>query len=159
MPSAGPPSPSVRHRGLWLWGNLGGVWGWGKLEAGGCFQGGGGSVGAGTDVCLTAGGVPSEARQCDYTGLYYCSSCHWNDLAVVPARAIHNWDFEPRKVPAVLVGGTGDSGITWEAVSAGRGPWGLCHWLEDTCKAVPLAVGSLRAKSVGPGVEGSSCAL
>ncbi|KAJ7399659.1 Differentially expressed in FDCP 8 like protein [Pitangus sulphuratus] len=44
------------------------------------------------------GGVPSEARQCDYTGLYYCSSCHWNDLAVVPARAIHNWDFEPRKV-------------------------------------------------------------
>ncbi|XP_064315890.1 differentially expressed in FDCP 8 homolog isoform X6 [Phalacrocorax carbo] len=25
-------------------------------------------------------------------------SCHWNDLAVVPARAIHNWDFEPRKL-------------------------------------------------------------
>ncbi|NXK80022.1 DEFI8 protein, partial [Amazona guildingii] len=49
-------------------------------------------------VCAAAGGVPSEARQCDYTGLYYCSSCHWNDLAVVPARAIHNWDFEPRKV-------------------------------------------------------------
>uniref|UniRef100_A0A7M4EL38 Differentially expressed in FDCP 8 homolog n=1 Tax=Crocodylus porosus TaxID=8502 RepID=A0A7M4EL38_CROPO len=43
-------------------------------------------------------GVPSEARQCDYTGLYYCSSCHWNDLAVIPARVIHNWDFEPRKV-------------------------------------------------------------
>ncbi|XP_051485097.1 differentially expressed in FDCP 8 homolog isoform X2 [Apus apus] len=43
-------------------------------------------------------GVPSEARQCDYTGLYYCSGCHWNDLAVVPARAIHNWDFQPRKV-------------------------------------------------------------
>lgn len=50
-------------------------------------------------VRAAAGGVPSEARQCDYTGLYYCSSCHWNDLAVVPARAIHNWDFEPRKVP------------------------------------------------------------
>ncbi|NXC60432.1 DEFI8 protein, partial [Aleadryas rufinucha] len=48
--------------------------------------------------CAATGGVPSEARQCDYTGLYYCSSCHWNDLAVVPARAIHNWDFEPRKV-------------------------------------------------------------
>ncbi|KAG8562977.1 hypothetical protein GDO81_015888 [Engystomops pustulosus] len=42
-------------------------------------------------------GVPSEARQCDYTGQYYCSNCHWNDLAVVPARVIHNWDFEPRK--------------------------------------------------------------
>ncbi|XP_068117090.1 differentially expressed in FDCP 8 homolog isoform X2 [Hyperolius riggenbachi] len=42
-------------------------------------------------------GIPTEARQCDYTGQYYCSSCHWNDLAVVPARVIHNWDFEPRK--------------------------------------------------------------
>ncbi|XP_037671867.1 differentially expressed in FDCP 8 homolog isoform X1 [Choloepus didactylus] len=43
-------------------------------------------------------GVPSEARQCDYTGQYYCSHCHWNDLAVIPARVIHNWDFQPRKV-------------------------------------------------------------
>ncbi|XP_036159247.1 differentially expressed in FDCP 8 homolog isoform X4 [Myotis myotis] len=42
-------------------------------------------------------GVPSEARQCDYTGQYYCSHCHWNDLAVIPARVVHNWDFEPRK--------------------------------------------------------------
>ncbi|XP_005999256.1 differentially expressed in FDCP 8 homolog isoform X3 [Latimeria chalumnae] len=43
-------------------------------------------------------GVPSEARQCDYTGQYYCPNCHWNDTDVIPARAIHNWDFEPRKV-------------------------------------------------------------
>ncbi|KPP67647.1 differentially expressed in FDCP 8-like [Scleropages formosus] len=43
-------------------------------------------------------GVPSEARQCDYTGQYYCSSCHWNDSAVIPARVIHNWEFEPHKV-------------------------------------------------------------
>ncbi|XP_032983864.1 differentially expressed in FDCP 8 homolog isoform X2 [Rhinolophus ferrumequinum] len=42
-------------------------------------------------------GVPNEARQCDYTGQYYCSHCHWNDLAVIPARVVHNWDFEPRK--------------------------------------------------------------
>lgn len=50
--------------------------------------------------------MPSEARQCDYTGQYYCSHCHWNDLAVIPARVVHNWDFEPRKVgsgDAVLV--------------------------------------------------------
>lgn len=44
------------------------------------------------------GGVPSEARQCDYTGQYYCGTCHWNDTAIVPARVIHNWEFEPRKV-------------------------------------------------------------
>ncbi|XP_078400599.1 differentially expressed in FDCP 8 homolog isoform X2 [Cetorhinus maximus] len=43
-------------------------------------------------------GVPSEARMCDYTGRYYCSSCHWNDVAVIPARVIHNWDFETHKV-------------------------------------------------------------
>ncbi|XP_073785148.1 differentially expressed in FDCP 8 homolog isoform X1 [Danio rerio] len=43
-------------------------------------------------------GIPNEARQCDYTGQYYCSSCHWNDTAIVPARVIHNWEFEPRKV-------------------------------------------------------------
>ncbi|KAI2653750.1 hypothetical protein H4Q32_014081 [Labeo rohita] len=42
-------------------------------------------------------GVPNEARQCDYTGQYYCSSCHWNDTAIIPARVIHNWEFEPRK--------------------------------------------------------------
>ncbi|XP_051547563.1 differentially expressed in FDCP 8 homolog isoform X6 [Myxocyprinus asiaticus] len=43
-------------------------------------------------------GVPNEARQCDYTGQYYCSSCHWNDTAIIPARVIHNWEFEARKV-------------------------------------------------------------
>ncbi|TSZ97526.1 AFG3-like protein 1 [Bagarius yarrelli] len=43
-------------------------------------------------------GVPSEARQCDYTGQYYCSSCHWNDTAIIPARVIHNWEFELKKV-------------------------------------------------------------
>lgn len=46
------------------------------------------------------GGVPSEARQCDYTGQYYCSTCHWNDTAIIPARVIHNWEFESRKVPS-----------------------------------------------------------
>ncbi|KAK2187636.1 hypothetical protein NP493_159g02083 [Ridgeia piscesae] len=42
-------------------------------------------------------GLP-EARQCDYNGDYYCDMCHWNDTAVIPARVLHNWDFEPRKV-------------------------------------------------------------
>ncbi|CAH1230622.1 DEF8 [Branchiostoma lanceolatum] len=40
----------------------------------------------------------SEMRQCDYTGQYYCTSCHWNDTAVIPARVLHNWDFQPCKV-------------------------------------------------------------
>lgn len=39
-----------------------------------------------------------EPRLCDYSGLYYCNYCHWNDIMVIPARVIANWDFEPRKV-------------------------------------------------------------
>ncbi|XP_067932101.1 differentially expressed in FDCP 8 homolog A-like isoform X2 [Watersipora subatra] len=39
-----------------------------------------------------------EPRQCDYTGSYYCPSCHWNDEMIIPARVVHNWDFVPRKV-------------------------------------------------------------
>lgn len=66
----------------------------------------------------SAGGVPSEARQCDYTGQYYCSHCHWNDLAIIPARVVHNWDFEPRKVKgAELCAAWGaGGGLGWEGV-------------------------------------------
>lgn len=39
-----------------------------------------------------------EPRICDYTGLYYCPTCHWNDSAPIPARILHNWDFTPSKV-------------------------------------------------------------
>ena len=37
-------------------------------------------------------------RLCDYTGLSFCPGCHWLDRAVVPARAVRNWDFDPRPV-------------------------------------------------------------
>ncbi|RZC39574.1 differentially expressed in FDCP 8 -like, partial [Asbolus verrucosus] len=40
----------------------------------------------------------SEARRCDYSGLYYCSACHWGSSAVVPARVVHNWDLTPQPV-------------------------------------------------------------
>ncbi|CAD6240991.1 GSCOCG00009047001-RA-CDS [Cotesia congregata] len=39
-----------------------------------------------------------EPRLCDYTGLYYCQRCHWNTMAVIPARVIRNWDMEPKRV-------------------------------------------------------------
>nr|CAD7404194.1 unnamed protein product [Timema poppensis] len=39
-----------------------------------------------------------EPRLCDYNGQYFCPNCHWNSTAVIPARVIHNWDFEERKV-------------------------------------------------------------
>lgn len=40
----------------------------------------------------------SEPRRCDYTGLYYCPACHWRSRVVLPARVLHNWDFEERGV-------------------------------------------------------------
>lgn len=43
-------------------------------------------------------GAEAEPRLCDYTGKYYCRKCHWNDLMIIPARVIRNWDFEPRYV-------------------------------------------------------------
>ncbi|XP_014675294.1 PREDICTED: uncharacterized protein LOC106815331 isoform X3 [Priapulus caudatus] len=43
-------------------------------------------------------GGTSPQKQCDYTGLYYCRDCHWSDMVPIPARILHNWDFEPRKV-------------------------------------------------------------
>ncbi|KAK3918804.1 Differentially expressed in FDCP 8-like protein [Frankliniella fusca] len=39
-----------------------------------------------------------EPRQCDYDGRYYCNKCHWDSTAVIPARVVHNWDFNERKV-------------------------------------------------------------
>ena len=35
---------------------------------------------------------------CDYTGQYFCEECHWNDLVVIPARVVHNWDFSLYRV-------------------------------------------------------------
>uniref|UniRef100_A0A914KYH2 Phorbol-ester/DAG-type domain-containing protein n=1 Tax=Meloidogyne incognita TaxID=6306 RepID=A0A914KYH2_MELIC len=37
-------------------------------------------------------------RLCDYTGLFYCSRCHWNDSMVIPARLVRNWDANKRPV-------------------------------------------------------------
>ncbi|XP_055382631.1 differentially expressed in FDCP 8 homolog isoform X2 [Condylostylus longicornis] len=39
-----------------------------------------------------------EPRLCDYSGLFYCPTCHWNDYILIPARVVHNWDFSSRKV-------------------------------------------------------------
>ena len=45
-----------------------------------------------------------ESRLCDYTGLYYCSLCHWGSaLLPSPARIIHNWDFSPRPMSQAAI--------------------------------------------------------
>ncbi|XP_004300905.1 PREDICTED: uncharacterized protein LOC101296672 [Fragaria vesca subsp. vesca] len=34
-----------------------------------------------------------KPRLCEYTGQLFCSSCHTNEIAVIPARVLHHWDF------------------------------------------------------------------
>ncbi|KAL6964404.1 hypothetical protein U1Q18_035459 [Sarracenia purpurea var. burkii] len=34
-----------------------------------------------------------KPRLCEYTGQLFCSSCHTNEVAVLPARVLHHWDF------------------------------------------------------------------
>ncbi|PSS07773.1 Differentially expressed in FDCP 8 like [Actinidia chinensis var. chinensis] len=39
-----------------------------------------------------------KPRLCEYTGQLFCSSCHTNEIAVLPARVLHHWDFTPHPV-------------------------------------------------------------
>lgn len=39
-----------------------------------------------------------KPRFCEYTGQLFCSSCHTNETAVLPARVLHHWDFTQRPV-------------------------------------------------------------
>lgn len=40
------------------------------------------------------GMIYGEARICTYDGHNYCTECHENDMYYIPAKIIHNWDFE-----------------------------------------------------------------
>ncbi|XP_022669015.1 differentially expressed in FDCP 8 homolog [Varroa destructor] len=42
--------------------------------------------------------MEAARRLCDSCGRWFCNRCHWNTEVVIPARVVHNWDFEPRKV-------------------------------------------------------------
>ncbi|MBN3283218.1 PKHM3 protein, partial [Polyodon spathula] len=39
-----------------------------------------------------------RAKVCCYSGLYYCQSCHEDDVFLIPARLVHNWDTRKHKV-------------------------------------------------------------
>ncbi|KAG5851684.1 hypothetical protein ANANG_G00054270 [Anguilla anguilla] len=45
-----------------------------------------------------SGAVPGKAKVCRYSGWYYCHSCHDDDLFLIPARLVHNWDTTRHKV-------------------------------------------------------------
>lgn len=39
-----------------------------------------------------------KAKVCCYSGWYYCQSCHQDNLFLIPARLLHNWDTSKHKV-------------------------------------------------------------
>lgn len=38
------------------------------------------------------------AKVCAYSGWYYCQTCHVDDLFLIPARLVHNWDTAKHKI-------------------------------------------------------------
>ncbi|XP_072117423.1 pleckstrin homology domain-containing family M member 3 isoform X2 [Mobula birostris] len=38
------------------------------------------------------------AKVCTYSGWYYCQACHVDDLFLIPARLVHNWDTTKHKI-------------------------------------------------------------
>ncbi|TKS89503.1 Pleckstrin -like proteiny domain-containing family M member 1 [Collichthys lucidus] len=39
-----------------------------------------------------------RARLCEFSGQYYCDSCHRGDTTIIPSRMVHNWDLTQREV-------------------------------------------------------------
>ncbi|XP_072434668.1 pleckstrin homology domain-containing family M member 3 isoform X1 [Chiloscyllium punctatum] len=39
-----------------------------------------------------------NAKVCAYSGWYYCHACHVDDVFLIPARLVHNWDTAKHKV-------------------------------------------------------------
>ncbi|XP_061666736.1 pleckstrin homology domain-containing family M member 1 [Syngnathoides biaculeatus] len=39
-----------------------------------------------------------RARLCEFSGQYYCDSCHCGDTTIIPSRMLHNWDLNKREV-------------------------------------------------------------
>ncbi|XP_070707864.1 pleckstrin homology domain-containing family M member 1 [Pempheris klunzingeri] len=39
-----------------------------------------------------------RARLCEFSGQYYCDSCHHGDTSIIPSRMMHNWDLTRREV-------------------------------------------------------------
>jgi len=66
-----------------------------KLTSSSTGNGSSSAAAAASGGMVGGGGTP---RLCDYTGLYFCGSCHWNAMSATPARIVRNWDFTERPV-------------------------------------------------------------
>ena len=44
------------------------------------------------------GACAQGPRRCSYNGLLYCSDCHGNETALLPALVLHGWEFTRKPV-------------------------------------------------------------
>ncbi|GCB63747.1 hypothetical protein scyTo_0014673 [Scyliorhinus torazame] len=47
-----------------------------------------------------------NAKVCAYSGWYYCQACHVDDVFLIPARLVHNWDTAKHKCLLLFIGET-----------------------------------------------------
>ena len=50
------------------------------------------------DCDKSIGALFGQPRLCQYTRKYYCDECHTNDMMIIPARLLYNWDATQYKV-------------------------------------------------------------
>ncbi|KAK1794338.1 hypothetical protein P4O66_011228, partial [Electrophorus voltai] len=39
-----------------------------------------------------------QAKLCEFSGQYYCDTCHYGDTSIIPSRMVHNWDLNAHEV-------------------------------------------------------------
>ncbi|XP_051530923.1 pleckstrin homology domain-containing family M member 1-like [Myxocyprinus asiaticus] len=39
-----------------------------------------------------------RAKLCEFSGQYYCETCHQGDTSIIPSRMVHNWDLTSREI-------------------------------------------------------------
>ncbi|XP_051968375.1 pleckstrin homology domain-containing family M member 1-like [Xyrauchen texanus] len=39
-----------------------------------------------------------RAKLCEFSGQYYCETCHQGDTSIIPSRVVHNWDLTSREI-------------------------------------------------------------
>ncbi|XP_051523360.1 pleckstrin homology domain-containing family M member 1-like isoform X2 [Myxocyprinus asiaticus] len=39
-----------------------------------------------------------KARLCEFSGQYYCETCHQGDTSIIPSRMVHNWDLTSHEI-------------------------------------------------------------
>jgi hypothetical protein len=50
------------------------------------------------DCSKAIGTLFGPAKVCGYTKMYYCDECHVDEMSIIPAKVVYNWNFQTYKV-------------------------------------------------------------